>query len=188
MENMRNKNNLILKILPVWLTLVFVITVMTGFFYLTIQQTLRIGANDPQIQIAEDIVTTLNKANQLPTLNPVIDIKKSLATFVIILNKQGKTVTSTAQLNGQTPTIPLGVFQYAQTHQENRLTWQPEAGLRFATVVIPYGDKSGYVLVGRSLREVEKRIDRITFLAAAAWIVSVVGSFIFLLLTFLIHP
>ena len=110
------------------------------------------------------------------------DIKKSLATFVIILDKQGKTVTSTAQLNGQIPNIPLGVFQYAQTHQENRLTWQPENGLRFATVVIPYGDKSGYVLVGRSLREVEKRIDQMTFFAIVAWGTSVVGSFILLFL------
>lgn len=178
---MENKNNLLAKVLPLWLTLVFVISVLCGFFYVSIQQTLRIGANDPQIQIAEDVVTTLNKANQLPTLSPVVDIKKSLATFVIITDKQGKTITSTAQLNGQIPSIPQGVFQYAQTHQENRLTWQPENGLRFATVVIPYGKQSGFVLVGRSLREVEKRIDQMTFFAAAAWIASVVGSLIILL-------
>lgn len=183
---MKNKNNLLVRILPVWLTIVFITTVLCGFFYVSVQQVLRISANDPQIQIAEDIVTTLDKANQLPTLSPVIDIKHSLATFVIIFDKQGRTVTSTAQLNGLIPNVPQGVFQYAQAHQENRLTWQPENGLRFAAVVVPYGNKSGYVLVGRSLREVEKRIDQLTLFTGLAWISSVIGSFIVLLLCKLI--
>lgn len=177
---MKNKNNLIIKIVPIWLVFVLVITILCGLFYVSLQQTLRIGANDPQIQIAEDIAPTLSKTSQLPILNPVIDIKKSLATFVIIYNYQGTPVTSTAQLNGQMPNLPVGVFQYTQTHQQNRLTWQPESHLRFAIVVVPYGNKSGYILVGRSIREVEKRIDQITIFTIISWTVSVIGSFIVL--------
>ena len=40
---------------------------------------------------------------------------------------------------------------------EDRLTWQPEPGVRSATVVVHYqGAQAGFVMAGRSLREVGK--------------------------------
>ncbi len=46
---------------------------------------------------------------------------------------------------------------------EDRITWQPEPGIRSAVVVVHYtGATPGYVMAGRSLREVEWRIDRLS--------------------------
>jgi len=46
------------------------------------------------------------------------------------------------------------------------VTWQPQAGVRIAAVVLPW--RGGTVLARRSLRLVEERIDGLTELAALA--------------------
>lgn len=183
---MKNKNNLIINKMPFWLTLTVVITLLCGFIYVSVQQTLRIGANDPQIQIAQDLAGQLSQTKTIPSLNSVIDMKKSLATFVIIFDNKGKPISSTAYLDNRIPVPPLGVFQFAEKFKENRVTWQPQNTVRIAAVIVPFGNKSGFVLAGRSLREVEKRIDQITFFAVISWAMSVVGSFIVLFLSKLI--
>lgn len=44
----------------------------------------------------------------------------------------------------------------------NRVTWQPSPDVRIALVVVPVrGHPDLVVLAGRSLREVEARVDRI---------------------------
>ncbi len=49
------------------------------------------------------------------------------------------------------------------------MTWQPERRVRIATVVVRYeGRESGFVLAGRSLREVEERVRRIGTLTGLA--------------------
>ena len=179
---MKNKNNLFKDIFPFWLTMVVVITFLCGFIYVSVQQTLRQDANDPQIQVAEDLANQLSRTARPPTLNAVIDLKKSLATFVIIFNIKGKPVSSTAYLDNQIPVPPLGVFQFAEKFNENRITWQPQNNVRLASVIVPYGNKLGFVLVGRSLREVEKRVDKITLFAAITWLGAIFGSLIVLIL------
>lgn len=167
-------------VLPFWFTLIFVITLLIGLIYVSVQQTLRQGANDPQIQVAEDLANQLSQTTKPPILNTVVDLKKSLATFVIIFDNRGKPISSTAFLDNQIPAPPLGVFQSAEKFKENRITWQPQNQVRIASVIVPYGNKSGFVLVGKSLKEVEKRVDQITIFAGITWIMSVTGSFIVL--------
>ena len=80
---------------------------------------------------------------------------------------------------------------------EDRITWQTASGLRFATVIVHWSstsasistDKSGgaipsgFVLVGRSLREIEQRESQLEIVTVFAWFVSVlciiVSAFIF---------
>jgi hypothetical protein len=53
------------------------------------------------------------------------------------------------------------------------VTWQPEPSVRIASVVVAYGGaQPGFVLAGRSLRESEVRVDRLTSLLAAGWLAS----------------
>lgn len=179
---MKKFYKIITEILPFWLSLVIVITFLSGFIYVSIQQTLRQGANDPQIQVAEDLANQLSMGTKLPALNTAVDIKKSLATFVIVFNNQGKPISSTAFLDNQIPIPPFGVFQSAERLRENRVTWQPQSGVRIASVIVPYGNKLGFILVGRSLREVEKRIDNMTLLVIITWMGAVIGSLVVLVL------
>ena len=149
-----------------WLIFFIVITACCGMLYLAVQQDMRISANDPQIQMAEDTAVSLGAGQKMTSVTP-IDIATSLASFLIIYNSEGQVIFSGAKLNDQTPQLPSGVFASVKSNGEQRFTWQPQVGVRIATVVVPYS--GGYVLAGRSLREVEKRIDQLGIQVGVVW-------------------
>ena len=164
-----------------WLPVALAITVVSGLVYVAVQQDLRQGANDPQIQMAEDAATQLEKGEAAQTAagSKQVDMARSLAPFLIIYDDAGRVLASAAQLNGQTPTLPAGVLQAAKQSGENRITWQPQADARTAAVVIPFGGSHpGFVLAGRSLREVEKRESKLTLSVGGAWVVALLGSLV----------
>lgn len=141
-----------------------IITGCSGLIYIAVQQDLRQSANDPQIRMAEDAAAKLASGQQVQIIVPKekVDIAKSLAPYIIVFDATGKPIASSAQLDGLTPTIPPGVFDYVRQHGEDRITWQPQPGVRSAVVVTQFqGPNSGFVLAGRSLREVEIREDNI---------------------------
>ncbi len=169
-----------------WLPLGFAVTMLCGLVYVAVQQSLRQGGNDPQIQMAEDLAARASRGEALSSLVPVehIDLGSSLAPFVIIYDEQGKVVAGSGELEGKLPQVPWGVLQYTKAHGENRLTWQPRSGVRIATVTAYFNapTQSGYVLVGRSLREVERRVGMLGTYALAAWFTALVGSYVALAL------
>ena len=80
-----------------------------------------------------------------------------------------------ASRNGQTPTPPKGVFEYARNHGEERFSWQPvlgrQNGVRIAAVLERVnGPQPGFVLAGRNLREVEAREQQVRQMAGLTWI------------------
>lgn len=167
-----------------WLPLGVAITVLAGTVYLVEQQNLRIGANDPQIQIAEDTAAELADGKQPQSFDSAVkvDLSSSLAPFIILYDNSGRPQVSSVQLEGKIPTVPAGVFTDAQAKGELRFTWQPKAWIRNAVVIKHYnGTQSGFVLAGRSLREVEKREDAllldVSLGLAAALILSFLTSF-----------
>lgn len=154
-----------------WFSLFIITTAVYLAIYVTVHQSIRLFTNDPQIQISEDIANTLAKGADAQNVLPyAIDLSQSLTPFVIVYDSEGQVVSSTAVLNGETPKLPQGVLDYAKAHGQNRITWEPQKGVREAIVVTYFEDKNtGYVLVGRSLREAEKRINLVMQLIAAAW-------------------
>ena len=147
-------------ILIYWLPLAAAITLLSGVIYGTVQQSYRTGADDPQIQMAEDTATKLEGGAALEEVIPQesVDIAVSLAPYLIIFDANKQPTAGNAVLHGELPTVPPGVLDVAKEKGQNRVTWQPEPGVRSATVVMPVdGGQKGYVLAGRSLREVEKR-------------------------------
>ena len=156
-------------------------TVMAGLVYLTVQQNFRMNGNDPQIQIAEDLATQLSAGAPVNpnSLTASVDISKSLSTFVLIYDDAGKIITGSGKLNDQFPVLPAGVLDHTRTIGENRITWQPQTGVRVALVITKYGGANpGFVAVGRSLREVEQRESILGLQVLVAWLVGMVGLFI----------
>ncbi len=139
----------------------------------SVQQALRQGANDPQIQLAEDIAAALGRGAAPTGVVPpgTIDAKTSLATFAEVFDASGKALTANVQIDGKTPPPPAGVLASVAARGEDRVTWQTPGGERFAAVVAPYASPSGSgtVLVARSLREVEARESKTMRFAALAW-------------------
>lgn len=161
------------NIIRYWLPLAAVTTLLSGLIYLAVQQSMRWGANDPQIQMAEDAAAALAAGGSPASVLPAapVEISSSLAPFMVIFNGSGEPLGSSAQLHGVTPSLPSGIFDYTRQKGEDRVTWQPEAGVRIAAVVVAYGGaQPGFVLAGRSMREVEIRESQVEQITAIAWL------------------
>jgi hypothetical protein len=159
----------------VWLPIAVAVTGLTVVVYGAVQQDLRQGANDPQIQMAEDAAARLNAGIAPSDVVPVeaLDLTDSLRPFVMVFDRTTRLVASSATLNGQAPPFPPSVFDAARGGQD-RVTWQPAQGIRSAVVVQPW--QGGFVVAGRSLRLVEERVDRIFQLIGVIWACTLGGS------------
>lgn len=168
-----------------WIPFAVVITAFCGLIYLAVQQDIRHSANDPQIQMAEDAAVSLSSGEALKDISSnKVAIARSLAPFMIVYDASGNPLTSSGMLNGQTPELPKGVFDYVRERGEDRVTWQPSTTVRIAAVIVSYqtNKTTGFVLVGRSLREVEEREDLLLLQVGGAFIVTLVASFLTLAL------
>lgn len=169
--------------LKYWLPLAAAITLICATIYVAVQQDLRMGLNDPQIQMAEDGARALAAgqapAALIPPGVPPIDISLSLAPFLVIYDAQGKPIAASATLHNVPLDLPSGVFDYTRLHKEDRLSWQPEHGVRSAIVVVAVnGGQGGFVLAGRGMRQVEDRESALTTQVGAGWAASLVASLI----------
>jgi len=155
-----------------WIPLAVAQIALSLIVYSAVQQDLRQSADDPQIQFAEDAAGRLSGGQSPQSVLPAapVDIRQSLAPFMIVYDGSGAVAASSAVLAGATPSLPAGVLSSVVSGRagkpwsgspsgESRLTWQPEGGVRSAVVIRHYD--GGFVLVGRSLREVEEREDRL---------------------------
>ena len=161
--------------LAVGFTLVGVLVCTMG------QQHFRQSANDPQVQIAEDAAAVLERGGAVQSVVPVgtVDIAHSLAPFVEITDNTGKPIVSSGRLDGQMPQVPVGVFAFARLKGEHRVTWQPRPYVRSALVIVRYeGKNPGFVVAGRSLREMESRVVMMTVRIAIAWVVIIIATFL----------
>jgi hypothetical protein len=154
-----------------------IVTLLCGLIYTSVQQSHRSAANDPQLQMARDIANSLNNnrsPNRLFADSIPIDISKTLAPFVVLYNKNGEPVQSTGLLDGNFPKLPNGVFDFSRKNQEDVITWQPRRGIRMAMVVeYVQSPNISFVAVGRSLLEVENRVQNLTFMVFIAWIICI---------------
>jgi len=135
--------------------------------------------------MAEDAAYLLSNGATPESVLPVrqIDLSRSIAPFIIVFDETGKPISSSALLNGQIPTLPAGVYDYVRKIGEDRITWQPEPGVRMAIVVVSSrGAKPGFVLAGRSLREVEIREHQLYIETGVAWIITLLGSLLLVIL------
>ena len=167
------------NILGHWLPLAVITAAFSALGYLIPQQVLRQSANDPQIQMAQDTAAALARGENITALLPTaqVEMSSSLAPFFIIFDETGKVVASSGVLHGQLPSVPEGVLENARQNGENRVTWQPESGVRIASVIVPInGSTNGFVLAGRSLREVEDRVTKITQIAGAALVATWIAT------------
>ena len=160
-------------ILVRWLPLAFLATTLSALVYAVVQQSFRQSANDPQIQMAEDA----GAHAQSLVLTGTVDIRHSLSPYLVFYNDAGIPTGGNGILNGKFPSLPQGVFDYTRVAGEDRVTWQSEADVRSAIVVVRInGAQPGFVMAGRSLREVEWREDWLALEVGVAWIVLLIGT------------
>ncbi len=172
-----------------WFPLAIVIVIFSGLVYGAVQQSYRQAANDPQIQIAQDLVTAIGQGQPVDQIVPpqgTTELSNTLSPFVLIYSASSTIIGSSAVLDGKVPSFPASVLERVKMHGEQRLTWQPRQGVREAVVVTQFtskqpGFESGYIVAGRSLKEVEVREKQLCLMTALAGVISLVLTFLALL-------
>jgi hypothetical protein len=164
------------SILKTWLPFAVTISAFCLFVYAAVQQAYRQGADDPQIQMANDAAGALADGQSADALVPAakVSVAESLSPFLIIYDGSGKELASSAVLEGQTPALPNGVLDSTKQLGENRISWQPRPGVRIATVIVSY--PNGYVLAGRNMREVEQREGQVSIFTGITWVLAMLGT------------
>ena len=175
------------RIVRIWLPIAVALTAVMGLSYLAVQQSYRNGLDDPQLQLATDGAARLDAGGSPEGIltSPTVDADTSLAPFVIVFGSGDEVLASSATLAGGTPKPPAGVLAAARTSGTNRVTWQPQPGVRIASVSVASHD-GRVVLAGRNMRAVESRIDDLAKITALAWAVALVGVLVATLLTELV--
>lgn len=154
--------------LRLWLLAVTIGVGLLLFGYVGLQQSLRMGLNDPQLQIAQDIASKLSQGAPPNSVVPttLVDESQSLAPFVTIADNNINILASSGKIGDQVPLPPTSAFPDSQKRSNNWFTWQHDNDkVRDAAVIVPYGNHAGYVLVARSMSQVENTIEYITVLA-----------------------
>ncbi len=140
-----------------WFVTAVTVTLLSAIIYAVAQHSMRISANEPQAQMANDIGVQLGKVSTIIPPATQVDIATTYGPFTQVYSDSGDLLTSEGLLQGSAPHIPQGVLNYARDHGLHKLTWQPAANVRLAAVVSYFhGPQSGFVVVARSLAQTEK--------------------------------
>ena len=146
--------------------------------FVVAQQIERLGADSPQLQMAEDASAALAAGSPAASLlhGPAVDVARSLAPFIVVLDASGKPVVSSGVLDASVPVPPPGVLAHVRRDGSSRITWAPRAGVRLAAVVErANGPATGFVVAARSLRQTEDAISTIGRLVAFIWLCGTAG-------------
>ena len=171
----RRMHPLLKRAVIAWLPVATLAVLFAGLLYVVAQQALRTGANDPQIQLAQDAAAALDAGAVPSDVVPAgdIDIARSLAVFTIVTDGSGAILAGNATLDGSPPTVPSGILHAARAGATDKVTWQPRDGVRVAQATI--GWQGGAVTVGRSLFEIERREDAVMALCAAGLVATLLA-------------
>lgn len=157
--------------LVVWMVGAFVLTAAFAAIFVTGQQIERQGADDAGTRLATEVASSLQNGTDAGP-SPHEDLGTSLEPFYVVYDSSGRPRSGTGYLHGSLATVPPGVLEAAAL-APNKVTWQPQPGLRFATVSIRSGSET--VLAGQSLAPSEARTDRMLPLLALGWFVCIVA-------------
>ncbi len=164
-----------------WLQYAIIIVVVGGTGCLGLQQVYRSGADDPQVQIVDDVARAVeggvDPAQIIP--NPSTDVAISLSPFLASFSAERIPTLSSGVMDGSSINIPTEIFAAAKETSEHRATWEPKDGVRVALVVRALKDGT-FIVAGRNLREVEKRMSHTNTFA-------VLGISLALILTLLLE-
>ena len=138
-----------------------------GTVYLVTQQIERAGADDAPARLASQVAAELTSGSTRTVDDAApVDLGRSLAPFVVVVNRTDTVTNGTATLDGVPPTLPAGVMASTRATGRDAVTWQPREGLRFATVELAVGSR--VVIAGQSLAPSENVTDRLAMVIVGA--------------------
>lgn len=164
-----------------WFGYAAMITLVCIIVYVTVQQSFRLSANDPQVQMAHDAALAIDKGvdpKSLPVTQTGIEISQGLSPYVTVYDPSGNMVAGSATLNGKPLHIPRGVIDYIRKNTRDAASWQPQPGVRQAMVGVSTAKGNYVVISGRSLAPTEERIARLGEQVLFGWVMSLIGMLV----------
>ena len=155
-----------------WLAALLVVSLLNGLVYGAMQQVLRLGANDPQIQLAEDTAAQLAAGGAPSEVLPTrtVDIGESLAPYIMVYTEQGQPSAHPPLYMASSPNSPAASSTTCAAGARSVSPGSPTPECAALLSSCPFQAQSaGFVLAGRSLREVERRAEELLWEVAAAW-------------------
>jgi hypothetical protein len=151
------------------------LTVVCLVIYGAVQNDERSSANDPQVQIATQGASLLDRGARPGriTRGALVDLARSQAVHVTVFRRDGRVLASNARLGGTVPVPPAGVLTAAVRSGMNKVTWEPQAGVRVAAVIVPW--HRGTILVGRSLAATEERESSLQQIVICGWLLGLLA-------------
>lgn len=171
-----------------WLPVAAAVTGISVMVYGVGLTELRSSADDPQVQMVEEAVASLDAGAAPAAVVPAgpVDMASSLRPYLVVFDRSGREVSGSVRLHGRAPEFPASVFSGLEGSAQDRITWQPEPGVRSAVVVEAW--RGGYVLAGRSLRLTEEREQNVELSAAAGWLGTLALTALAATLVGVVHP
>lgn len=175
-------------LLRTWLPIAVAVTGIALTIYGTVQQNYRQSLNDPQIRLAEDGAAILAAggvpADVVPRTARLLDAATSLTPWIAVYDVSGKPLEASVSLGGKPPALPTSVLETAKAGKgkgssrpnQNRVTWEPQEGVRQAIVVVWEPTSSRYVVAGRNMREVEIREWNLEMAVGIGWFVTLLAT------------
>ncbi len=163
------------RVIAIFLVLVAIFSIVFISICYTGRLVLRQQANDPQIEVTEQVAGIIRQGAPLEAIVGTaqqIDLSESDALFVAIFDKDKNLAGSTALVNGQPISVPSENFDLAKLQGDYRFDLEVTEGRKMAAVLKPV-DENAYVLAGRSLAEFEKRADTLSLPIWIGWGISV---------------
>ena len=142
-----------------WIAGTFVLVVVLAAIFPSAQNLERSGPDDAPSRLASQVLTAS------PADPARVDLATSLEPFWLGYDADGTPTAGGGYLDGALAELPPGVIAAAHDNGENRVTWQPAPGLRFATVEIADGER--VIVAGQSLAPADARIDHLGWLLSA---------------------
>lgn len=173
------RNRLLGWVAWVWLPVAAGLTVLAATVYAVAQQSIRLAADDVPAQMAEDAAAALDVGASPAQVagGTAVEISRSAAPVLLVFDQDRRLLASSAVLHGRPPSYPPGVLDtVGRTAGEDRVTWQPEPGVRLATVAVPW--HGGAVVGGASLKAPEQRTSLLVLIVAAGWAASLGASLV----------
>ena len=156
------------RIIP-WLVGLVVVTLLIGSTYLSLQRLGRQADDDVPAGLA---LSQLNSPDpQVLKADTPIDLTQGPETFVNVYRGDGTPLTGSGTLSGSVPRLPQGVIESALQTGQDRVTWQPQQGVRYAIVARATGDT--VVVAGQNLQPSESRNRTMELFLGLGWLGSV---------------
>ena len=162
-----------------WIAGAVLITLAAGAAWLGYGVSLRSGGDQQPLRLATRAASQLEAGSPPASiLPPAITMATSPAPFVMVFDRRHHVRASSGRLNGRIPVLPGGVLAWAAHHGEDRITWEPQPGLREAAIIEPYGQpRLGYVLAAHSLQTTSARQRTLTWSIGCCWLAALTVSF-----------